>query len=63
MGSGGIIIPRNPRRVVLEAVSSAQVDEEDQALFNECMQKADTIGWTEAEAHFMLKHLKKNWHE
>lgn len=63
MPDGTVIIVR-PRSVILSALQdvSPTVEADDAPLFSSLMGKAQE-GWTEAEAHFMLKHLKKNWHE
>lgn len=68
---GPIIIPTNPRRAVFDAVAAvptSEVAEGDVDQFNECLQKAFTVGWTPGEARFMQKHLppsqrREDWRE
>lgn len=58
--AGPIIIPKNPRRVVFDPLAetpTTNVQEDDLEQFNECLQKAFTVGWSPGEAKFMQKHL------
>lgn len=69
----GIIIIRNPRRVVLDAlaaVPTSDIAEEDLDQFTECLAKGEDSqrGWTKGEARFMQKHLppsqrRDDWYE
>lgn len=60
-----VIIIKRPRRVAVNALaelSTEDMEVDDVPLFNCILQKAEE-GWTEAEAHFMIKQLKAQWHE